>query len=159
RGRPMRILRVELRDFRGIEHADIALDPGGVTVVEGPNEVGKSSIAEAIGLVRRYQDHSRAKDVLEVQPAGADVGPQVEIEFTTGPYHFVYRKRFVKRTRTELEVRAPRAEQLSGREAHDRVESIFAETLDPQLWDALQMVQGESFAQPALAKVAPLRSA
>ncbi|MGH3423783.1 MAG: AAA family ATPase [Nocardioidaceae bacterium] len=154
----MRILRVELTDFRGIAHADIRLDPEGVTIVEGPNEAGKSSIAEAIGLVRRYQDTSRAKDVLDVKPVGSDVGPQVEVEISTGDYHFVYRKRFVKKTRTELEVLTPRSEQLSGREAHERVEAIFAETLDPQLWDALQMVQGESFQQPVLARIAPLRA-
>src|SRR5699024_8307427 len=151
-----RIRRVRLVNFRGIEEADLEFDADGVTIIEGPNEAGKSSVAEAIRLIRGYRDTSRAKEVLDVQPVGTDVGPRIEIEVTTGGYHFVYRQQFVKKPSTERDLLAPRTEQVTGRQAHDKVESIFAETLDPQLWDALQMVQGESFQQPALARIAPL---
>ncbi|MDO9380280.1 MAG: hypothetical protein Q7T56_15640 [Nocardioidaceae bacterium] len=155
----MKILRVHLTHYRGIDDLEVRLDPVGVTVVQGPNEVGKSSIPEALGLVRDYPDSSRATAVRAVKPVGLDVGPRVEVELETGPYRLVLTKRFLKAPSTELRVLTPRPEQLSGREAHDRFDAILTATLDRQLWDALQLVQGQALDQPALARVEPLRTA
>lgn len=155
----MRLLRIRLKDFRGVEESEVRLDAPGVTVVVGPNEVGKSSLAEGLRLVRQYKSASSHRDVKAVQPTHRDVGPEVEIEVETGPYHFVYTKRWLRKHRTELTVLAPRRQQLSGDEAHDRVEAMFAETLDATLWDALQQVQGDSLQQPALGRVTPLQAA
>ncbi|MFY0406958.1 AAA family ATPase [Solicola sp. PLA-1-18] len=155
----MRILRVRLTHYRGIDDLEVELDPVGVTVVQGPNEAGKSSIPEALRLVRDYPDSSRATPVKAVKPVGLDVGPEVEVELETGPYRLVLSKRFLKSPRTELRVLRPRPEQLAGREAHDRFDAILTATLDRQLWDALQLVQGEALDQPALARVEPLRTA
>ena len=47
----MRIQRIALKDFRGVGSADIAIAETGVTIVEGPNEIGKSSLAEALYLL------------------------------------------------------------------------------------------------------------
>jgi hypothetical protein len=155
----MRLLRIRLSDFRGVEQSEVRLESPGVTVVVGPNEVGKSSLAEGLRLVRQYKSASSHRDVKAVQPTHRDVGPEVEIEVQTGPYHFVYLKRWLRKHRTELTVLAPRREQLSGDEAHDRVEAMFAETLDAALWDALQQVQGDSLQQPALGRATPLQAA
>ena len=155
----MKIRRLKISNFRGVPHADVSFRPTGVTVVEGPNEIGKSSLAEGIGLIRAFPDSSRSKAVTDVKPVGVDAGPEIELEVTTGLYHFVYVKRFLKKPMTTLHVHAPKAEQWSGREAHDRAEAIFEETLDPQLWDALQMTQGQSLQQPTLARIEPLRTA
>jgi len=155
----VKILRIRLEHFRGITSREIVLQPAGITVVEGPNEVGKSCVPEAIGLIRSYLDSSRAKAVTDVRPVGQDVGPKVELEVVTGPYHLVYTKQFLSRPSTELRILAPRPEQLAGREAHDRFDTLLAETLDPQLWDALQVVQGDSLRQPVLARIEPLRTA
>ncbi|WP_019145495.1 AAA family ATPase [Aeromicrobium massiliense] len=155
----MRLLRIRLKDFRGVEESEVRLDAPGVTVVVGPNEVGKSSLAEGLRLVRQYKSASSHRDVKAVQPTHRDVGPEVEIEVETGPYHFVYTKRWLRKHRTELTVLAPRRQQLSGDEAHDRVEAMFAETLDATLWDALQQVQGDSLHQPALGRATPLQAA
>ena len=43
----MRLERLEVRDFRGIRAATIEFGPG-VTVLHGPNELGKSTLVEAI---------------------------------------------------------------------------------------------------------------
>ena len=46
----MKVLRLRLRNYRGIAQREIEFAPGGVTIVSGPNEVGKSSLSEAIEL-------------------------------------------------------------------------------------------------------------
>lgn len=146
----MRIHRVSLRDFRGVGAASIAFAPEGVTIVEGPNEVGKSTIADAIDMLIADPDSSGRARVKAAQPAGRDVGPWAEMEFDTGPYRLTYAKRWVKETSTELVVHAPVREQLAGRAAHDRVEQILAETLDAPLFAALRHVQGMPLAQADL---------
>ncbi|CAN5365790.1 AAA family ATPase [soil metagenome] len=155
----MKLIRVTLTDFRGVASSSVEFAAPGVTIVIGPNEIGKSSIAEALRLIRVHKDSSTHREVKAVRPTHRDAGPQVEIEVQSGDYHFVYTKRWFKRSMTELRVLAPRVDQFTGVEAHERVEQIFAETLDPQLWDALQQVQGESLHQAQLARVGPLQSA
>jgi hypothetical protein len=76
----------------------------------------------------------------------ADVGAEVTAEISTGPYRFIYHKRFHKRAETHLTVLAPRREQLSGDEAHDRVLAILTETVDMDLWQAQRVLQAASTA-------------
>lgn len=141
--------RIRLAHYRGVEAREVAFGPG-VTIVEGPNEVGKSSLIEALGIVFEFKDDSKAGPVKAIAPVHRDESPEIEVELTTGPYRFVYRKRYGRGARTELEVAQPRAESLTGREAHERVERILAETLDRALWDALQVVQGAKLEQATL---------
>jgi hypothetical protein len=155
----VRLHRVTLTDFRGVESSDVSFEAPGVTVVVGPNEIGKSSIAEALRLVREFKSSSQHSSIKSVQPTHRDVGPEVSIELSTGPYRLVYTKRWLRRPSTELRILEPRPEQLTGDQAHDRVEQIFAETIDADLWTALQQVQGESLQQASLARVMPLQSA
>jgi chromosome segregation ATPase len=155
----VRLHRVTLTDFRGVESSDVLFDAPGVTVVVGPNEIGKSSIAEALRLVREFKSSSQHSSVKSVQPTHRDVGPEVSVELSTGPYRFVYTKRWIRRPSTELRILQPRPEQLTGDQAHDRVEQIFDETMDADLWAALQQVQGESLQQASLARVVPLQTA
>jgi hypothetical protein len=147
----VRILRLTLVNFRGVERCTVAFPTEGVTIVEGPNEVGKTSITEAIDLILSERDDSTKRAVRAVKPAGRDVGAEVEIELCSGPYRLVYRKRWHRQRMTELEILAPLHQQLSGREAHDRVRAILAETLDEQLWSALRLRQGAQLEQAALA--------
>src|SRR6185312_16280819 len=73
-------------------------------------------------------------------------GAEVTAEISSGPYRFVYRKRFHKKCETELTVLAPRREQFTGDEAHDRVRAILAETVDDDLWRAQRVLQAGSTA-------------
>lgn len=155
----MKLHRITLRNFRGVTASTVEFADRGVTVVSGPNEVGKSSLAEALRLVRDFKDSSRHRAVLAVQPLGVDAGPEVEIELSTGPYRLVYAKRWIKAQSTTLTVSAPRPEQHSGDPAHERAEAIFAETIDPALWSALQQVQGQGLDQAELAGSVPLQQA
>ena len=88
--------RLRLTDFRGVEDREITFPERGVVVVHGPNEIGKSSMLEALDLLLSYRDRSNHRDVKQVKPAHADVGAEVEAEISTGPYRFVYRKRFTR---------------------------------------------------------------
>ncbi len=155
----MRLLRIRLRNFRGVDACDVRLSPLGVTVVEGPNEVGKSSLAEALDVLLDQLDSSRSRAVVALKPVHRDAGPEVEIEAESGPYAFTYRKRFLRERETVLAVTRPRPESLTGREAHERVLAILAETLDTDLWRALRIQQGDALQQPDLSTQRSLSAA
>lgn len=143
----MRIHRLLVRNFRGLESCEIDLPTDGVTIVEGGNEVGKTSLAEAMNLVFAYADNSKSASIRDVQPVHRDVGPEVEVELSTGPYRLVYAKRWLRRPATTLTISAPSREQLTGREAHDRVNQILDATLDRDLWNVLRLEQGGDLSQ------------
>ena len=145
----MRIHRVRLRDFKGVANCEVDVLANGVTIIEGNNEVGKSSLAEALRLVFKELDSSKKAHIRAAQPVGRDVGPEVEVEASSGGYRFVYRKRWLRRPETVLEITEPRHEQLVHREAHERVNSLLDETLDRVLWDALWVDQGVRLEMPA----------
>lgn len=147
----MRLLRIRVKDFRGIREREIEPLARGVTVVQGPNEVGKSSLAEAVDLLFDALDSSASRQVASVRPEGRDVGAEVELEAESGPYRFTYFKRFHKDRETRLTLTRPRPEELAGREAHQRAWAILEETMDVELWRALRVQQGEGIAQAELA--------
>lgn len=133
--------RLRLTNFRGIADREIVFPEHGVVVVCGPNEVGKSSMLEALDLLLEYKDRSLNQKVKQVKQVHADVGAEVEAEITTGPYRFIYRKRFHKKFLTELTVIGPARSQHSGDEAHEKVQAMLAETVDTRLWEAQRVLQ------------------
>ncbi|WP_156689999.1 AAA family ATPase [Mycobacterium sp. Marseille-P9652] len=142
----MKLHRLVLTNYRGIAHRDVAFPDHGVVVVSGANEIGKSSMIEALDLLLESKDRSTKKEVKQVKPTHSDVGAEVCAEISCGPYRFVYRKRFHKKCETELTVLAPRREQLTGDEAHERVRAMLAETVDNDLWHAQRVLQSASTA-------------
>ena len=144
----MRLHRVQLRNYRGVVKSDVNFSQSGVTIVEGPNEVGKTAISEGLQLAIDLPDSSRSAQVRAVQPVGRDEGPEVEISLSSGKYELVYRKRWLRQPETTLEIRTPHHENLTGREAHDRLKAILAETLDEELWRALRIQQGTELMLP-----------
>ena len=144
----MKLHRVKLTNFRGVECREVAFAENGVTIVEGPNEVGKTAIAEGLQFAIDLPDSSQRAEVKALQPVGRDEGPEVEVSLSSGDYDLVYWKRWLRRPGTTLEVKAPRQESLSGRQAHDRLEAILEETLDDDLWRALRIDQGTELVLP-----------
>ncbi|OBI06923.1 hypothetical protein A5715_18935 [Mycolicibacter heraklionensis] len=142
----MRLHRLVLTNYRGVAHREIDFPDHGVVVVCGANEIGKSSMIEALDLLLESKDRSAKKDVKQVKPTHADVGAEVTAEISTGPYRFVYHKRFHKAPRTQLTILEPRREQLTGDEAHDRVRAMLDETMDTGLWQAQRVLQASSTA-------------
>jgi AAA domain len=142
----MKLHRLILTNYRGITHRDIEFPDRGVVVVSGANEIGKSSMIEALDLLLHSKDRSTKKEVKQVKPTHADVGAEITAEISTGPYRFVYHKRFHKRCETQLTVLTPRREQLTGDEAHERVLALLDETVDMDLWQAQRVLQAASTA-------------
>lgn len=142
----MKLHRLILTNYRGISHREIEFPDHGVVVVCGANEIGKSSMIEALDLLLESRDRSTKKEVKQVKPTHNDVGSEVSAEISCGPYRFVYRKRFHKKCETELTVITPCREQLTGDEAHERVRAMLAETVDSDLWHAQRVLQSASTA-------------
>ncbi|MCB1685727.1 MAG: AAA family ATPase [Pseudomonadales bacterium] len=138
----MRILRLSLENWRGVTSRSIEFCEG-VTVIEGPNEIGKSSIIEALQMLIHELDSSKKKSVKAVQPVDRDVGSTVAAEIEAGDYRFVYAKTYNRSPQTTLDVLTPQRRQLTGREAHEAVEQMLAETVDMALWQALLVDQGD----------------
>jgi len=146
----MKLLRLKITNYRGINAREIKFSRLGITRIEGPNESGKSSLGEAINTIFDYPDNSKSQDILAIQPVEKDVGPEIELEMETGKYVFTYFKRFLKKPETRLTITKPDPENLTGRQAHDRANEILKETLDVDLWKALSIMQGEAIDQPDL---------
>jgi len=148
----VRIHRIRVRNFRGIGDGRIDLAPKGVTVVEGRNEVGKSSFLEAFRILVHELDSTQKREVLDVRPVDRDLGTEIEADVETGPYRFTYMKRFFRSPATELRITAPQPEQHTGRLAHDRALSLLEKTMDFDLFKALTVSQGGAPEQADLAQ-------
>lgn len=148
----MRLHRLRVDDFRGIDAYEVALAPEGVTVIEAPNEAGKSSLLDAVDLLLHEKDSSRKRAVRDVKPVGRDVGSRVEVELTCGEVHLTCVKRFNKQPMTELTVHAPTREQRTGAEAHDRLRELLEARVDLALLEALRFPQGRGLDGVALGR-------
>lgn len=148
----MRLHRLTLRDVKGVPERTLRFPDAGVVVIEGPNEVGKSTLLEAFDrlLDPRARATSQSRQVRALQPVGRDVGPFVEAEFSLGAYRVRFAKRWLRDPMTTLEVLAPVAAQLSGSAAQARLDTILAEALDRPLWDALRFTQAGELGQVPL---------
>ena len=157
----MKLHRIRLRNFRGVRESDVSFAENGVTIVEGPNEVGKTSIAEGLRLALhpKRPDTSNHREIVGSKTVGCNEGPEVEIELSTGQYSLVYRKRWRPGNSTKLTITSPQNENLDGRDAHDRMQEILKETLDTDLWSRLRMDQGTELTLPELDKASSLRTA
>ena len=155
----MRLHRLLVRNWRGVEEREVHFAATGVTVVEGPNESGKSSLVEALDALIEHLDDSKKREVAAIKPVHKDVGAEVEAEIETGPYRFTYSKRFHKKSETKLTVTTPRPENLTGREAHERALQILDETMDRGLWAALRIEQGQLVTQANLSEQKSLSAA
>jgi AAA domain len=78
-----RISRIQLRDVRRHRTLDVALAPG-LSVVKGPNEAGKSTLAEAIVLGLAPASGISA-DTVRSWGAPADAAPVVTLDFSADP--------------------------------------------------------------------------
>ncbi|MFC6156886.1 AAA family ATPase [Kribbella jiaozuonensis] len=157
----MRLHSLALRDFRGVKERIVRFRALGTTVVVGDNEVGKSSLVEAFGLVFELPDDSKSTRIRDIQPVGQDVGPEVTAELSLGGRELTYSKRWLKNRSTELTIVEPdgRRQSWTGREAHNEAERLFHENVDPVLWQTLMVSQGQSLVLPTPADAEPLITA
>jgi len=154
----MRLLKLSLENWRGVDGLAVEFS-GGVTLIEGPNEIGKSTIVEAVRMLFNELDSSKKHSVKAIKPVDQDIGSHVEAEVKSGKYHFIYSKTFNKSAQTSLNVLMPKKKQLTGREAHETVEKMLGETVDMALWEALLVDQGEKVALANIQDLAGLANA
>ena len=154
----MRLHKLTLRHWRGITLRELEFDEG-VTLLEGPNEIGKSSIIEAIQLIFSELDSSNKKHVKAIQTAGQDVGSEVSVEFSVAGYHIVYAKTYNKNRSTTVHVSGAENLQETGRSAHEWVARLLSEQVDMTLWQTLLVDQGEQINQIKLSNSVSLAQA
>ncbi|MFP4310523.1 MAG: AAA family ATPase, partial [Nitriliruptoraceae bacterium] len=146
----MRIHRIVLEDVRGLRHAEVALTTDRVTVIEAPNETGKTTLFDALDVLLHERDRAGKKHVRALKPVDRDVATTVAAELTIGPHRLTIRKRFNKQPATELTIATPTRRQLTGDEAHDELQRLLAEHTDLALLEALRFRQGRSLDALAL---------
>ena len=146
----MRIDRVRLKNFCGVTETEVKFAPTGVTIIHGPNEAGKSTLMAGINVLFDHRDDSKKEEVRNTRPVNRDVGSEVEADVEIGDHRFTYFKRFHKDKETRLIIHTPKAENLVGREAHERVQQILDGSVDTALWRALRIVQGGNLKMPEL---------
>jgi len=146
----MRIHRLEVTQVRGLAHAEVTFAPTGVTVIEAPNETGKTTLFDALDVLLTEKQGTRRQRVRDLQPRGEDVASEITAELTLGPHHLTVTKRYNRDRATELTVHSPRRQQLTGDEAHEHLRRLLEEHTDLTLWDALRFRQGRSLDPVAL---------
>lgn len=157
----MRLHRLRLQDVKGVRERTVDFPDSGVVVVEGPNEVGKTTLLEAFDLLLdpKARASSRSRAVRALQPVGRDVGPLVEAEFTVGAHRLRFSKRWLRGVTTELEILTPVREHLTGEAAQQRLDTMLSASLDRPLWDALRFTQAGALGQVTLTDSAVLTRA
>jgi recombinational DNA repair ATPase RecF len=116
----MRFLRLRIASYRGVPSAEVVFAPTGITLVQGPNEVGKTSLGEAIGLLFEFPDSSKHRAVEAIRPVHRDEGPEIELQAESGAYTFIYFKRFYKKPETKLTITRPKPENHTGKPSFGR---------------------------------------
>ncbi|AHE26469.1 AAA family ATPase [Burkholderia pseudomallei] len=113
-------LRIEqLRKFR--KPAQIGDLADGINLFVGPNEAGKSTIAEAIRAA--FFERHRSSSVEHLRPWGdGAASPSIEIDFTVGGRSARLHKSFLQRKRCELEINGQR---LEGAQAEDHLADLL----------------------------------
>ncbi|MDN6442547.1 MAG: hypothetical protein L0K30_11170 [Acidipropionibacterium jensenii] len=143
----MRLHRIHVENFRSIHERTLTLPDCGLVIAEGLNEVGKTSMIEALDLLLdpKLKATSRAGRVAQTQPYGTDLPVVVEAEMTVGGVRLIHSKQFLHQPQARLEFVSGRraGEVLTGEEATDAMAEIWRGT-DDTLWQALRLMQAGS---------------
>ncbi|MBK8324857.1 MAG: AAA family ATPase [Betaproteobacteria bacterium] len=145
----MKIERVRPKNFGGVDEAEVSFSLTGATLIHGPNESGKSTLAAestcysiTATIARKRKSETQSTSIATSAPRWKPMS-----KWSLSVHLF---KRFHKDKETVLTIHAPKAESLSGREAHDRVLQILDGSVDTGLWQALSDPAGRNLEMPAL---------
>ncbi|WP_296103451.1 AAA family ATPase [uncultured Corynebacterium sp.] len=137
----LKIHKIDIRNFCTIDHVTLEFPDTGVTVISGPNEVGKSSIVKALTMWKSASYSSTKAEVKAAKPVDQDVAPEVTVEMTVDGQHFSMFKRWLTSSRAELRVFSPMAKTLTGKEAESWLNHLFASSDQSMPFDALTVSQ------------------
>jgi len=124
----------------------------GLNVVVGPNEMGKSTLLDALRAVLFEKYDSKAQPIVDLQNDRNQAAPVVELTFELDDGLYCIAKRFLKKPHAHLS--CPDGRTLEGDAAEDELRRLLgfdapgkrgakAETLG--LWNVLWVQQGQSF--------------
>ena len=124
----------------------------GLNIVVGPNEMGKSTLLDALRAALFEKHSSRARPILALQNDRNQAAPVVELAFEINDGMYRIRKRFVKKPYAQLF--CPDGRNLEGDEAEHTLRDLLGfgepgktgakpETLG--MWNVLWVQQGQSF--------------
>jgi len=152
----MRIHCVTLKNYRRHQRLDVTLDANRL-LIHGPNEIGKSSLIEAIHRCLFYRHRSRAAGLLErMQPrTGGD--PEVTLEFSIGERQYTLSKKFRGATGSWAVLSDDAGGRLEGDAAEEELQRLLhveeargqqAEVFNSQ-WAHLWVWQGSARDEPS----------
>ena len=124
----------------------------GLNVVVGPNEMGKSTLLDALRAVLFEKHSSRAQPIVALQNDRNQAAPVVELSFELDDGLYQIRKRFIKKPYARLS--CPDGRSLEGDTAEGTLRALLdfdepgktgarPETLG--MWNVLWVQQGQSF--------------
>lgn len=76
----MYLEEIEVRNWRGIGHLQLKLEPG-LNIIHGPNECGKSSLRQAIRAAFLQSPTSKTREALAARTWGSKSAPSVRVDF------------------------------------------------------------------------------
>ena len=124
----------------------------GLSVLVGPNEMGKSTLLDALRAVLFEKYSSKAQPITDLQNDRNQAGPVVELAFELDDGLYQITKRFIKHPYARLA--CPDGRKLEGDAAEDTLRGLLdfdepgraganPETLG--MWNVLWVQQGQSF--------------
>ncbi|MDA8049152.1 MAG: AAA family ATPase [Rhodospirillales bacterium] len=133
----------------------------GLNVVVGPNEMGKSTLLDALRAALFEKHSSKAQPIAALQNDRSQAGPVVELGFELDDGLYRITKRFIKKPYARLS--CPDGRRLEGDAAEDALRRLLGfdepgktgakpETLG--MWNVLWVQQGQSFGAPHLPETA-----
>ncbi len=144
--------RLAVSHFKGIKNIEIAFAPKGITLIEGPNEIGKSSLVHALTTLFEESFKRNRTTISHLIPNDRSGTPGILLEAQSGEYRFIYRKKYIDNKCAELTVLEPHPERFTDIQAQERFERILNETLDRSLWKALMLQQGSAVGLPEVTR-------
>ena len=140
----MTLHRIHVKNFKAIDERTLELPDCGIVIAAGRNEIGKTSMVEALDLLldTGTKASSKSRKVRNAQPYGTSLQVAIEAEMTIGEHRFVHRKCFLKDKESSLKFLAgPRAgETITDDEAVETMETLLSGA-DLTLWNALRLMQ------------------
>ncbi len=149
----MKLRRLELDQFKKFERA-VCIEgvADGLNLVAGPNELGKSTLLEALRAVLFEKHRSGAQAIRELQHHRHKTAPWVALEFELEGARYRIEKRFLQRPFARLTL--PDGRRLEGDPAEEKLQELLGRAQPMRaggevasVWQVLLVGQGSSLTQ------------
>lgn len=132
-----------IENFKAIERETIAFGDTGITLIEGRNESGKTSVFDAFRLLINTKSKSKPRALKDAVRVGAESPMTISAEMTIGAERIRYTKTYLTKAETRLEFLSPVKSSLRDDEAHEYVLASLEDSANIKLWEKLSLRQDE----------------